>query len=268
MAVRYSKEVYEFVKDNVEKHTNKELAQMVNSKFDTQFTAESMKSYIGNHKLYRKSRAGYRTVYSKTFPEEIAKYIQENYCGIGPKEMALILNSRFGSNYTREQLSTYYKNHNLNSGLTGYFSKGHVPANKGKPMPEDQYKKCAATMFQKGNIPHNHMQVGEYTHTSDGYLVRKIQEEGIQRERFEFVHRATWKKHFGPIPEGEMVSFLDGDKDNCDIENLVLMDNSENLEMNRSKLRFKNAESTKSGLAVAKVKIAVRNRRKNAGNNK
>ena len=34
-----------------------------------------------------------------------------------------------------------------------------------------------------------------------------------------------------------MVSFLDGDKDNCDIDNLVLIDNKENLELNRSNLR-------------------------------
>lgn len=262
MAARYSKEIYDFVKDHVESYTNRELAQMVNTEFGTQFTESSMKAYIGNHKLYRKSRRGYRTVYSNVFPEEIAKYIRSNCIGVGPTEMAEILNEKFGSSYTKEQLKTYYANHDLNSGLTGYFPKGHVPANKGKKMSSEQYEKCAATMFQRGNIPHNHMEVGEYTHTSDGYLIRKVQEEGKQRERFEFVHRATWEKHYGPIPEGKMVSFLDGDKDNCDIDNLVLMDNSENLEMNRSGLRFSNAESTKSGLALAKVKIAIRNRSK------
>lgn len=58
-----------------------------------------------------------------------------------------------------------------------------------------------------------------------------------------------------------MVSFLDGDKDNCNIDNLVLIDNYENLELNRSKLRFSEAEFTKAGLAVAKVKIAVQKKK-------
>lgn len=58
-----------------------------------------------------------------------------------------------------------------------------------------------------------------------------------------------------------MVSFLDGDKDNCDIDNLVLIDNKENLELNRSNLRFSNAEFTKAGVAIAKVKVAARQRR-------
>ena len=128
-------------------------------------------------------------------------------------------------------------------------------------MSPEQYEKCKATMFQKGNVPANHMEVGEYTHTTDGYLVRKVQEQGTQRERFEFVHRKVWEEHNGPIPEGKMVSFLDGDKDNCDIDNLVLIDNKENLELNRSNLRFSNAEFTKAGVAIAKVKVAARQRR-------
>ena len=117
-------------------------------------------------------------------------------------------------------------------------------------------------MFSKGNVPANHMEVGEYTHTTDGYLVRKVKEDGTQRERFEFVHRKVWEEHNGPIPEGKMVSFLDGDKDNCDIENLVLLDNSENLEMNRSNLRFPHAELTKAGVNVAKIKVAARRRKR------
>ena len=116
-------------------------------------------------------------------------------------------------------------------------------------------------MFHKGNVPANHMEVGEYTHTTDGYLVRKVQEHGTQRERFEFVHRAVWEKHNGPIPEGKMVSFLDGNKDNCEIENLVLMDNRENLELNRSSLRFSDAEFTKVGVTVARMKVAARRKR-------
>ena len=58
-----------------------------------------------------------------------------------------------------------------------------------------------------------------------------------------------------------MVSFLDGNKDNCDIDNLALIDNKENLELNRSNLRFSNAEFTGAGVAIGKVKVAARQRR-------
>lgn len=75
-------------------------------------------------------------------------------------------------------------------------------------MSKEQYEKCKGTMFKKGNVPANHMKVGEYTHTTDGYLIRKVKEKGSQRERFEFVHRATWEKYNGPIPKGKRLYFL------------------------------------------------------------
>ncbi|WP_207659037.1 HNH endonuclease signature motif containing protein [Blautia obeum] len=71
-----------------------------------------------------------------------------------------------------------------------------------------------------------------------------------------------WEEHHGEIPKGKMVSFLDGDKDNCNIENLFLIDNETNLEMNRRELRFDEAELTKVGRNIAKLNISARNRKK------
>ena len=93
----YPVAVRDFVREHVEGISNRDLAKLVNQEFGTDFTEESMKSYIGNHKLYRKNKRGYRKVYSKTFPEEVAVFIRENYVGVGPKEMAAVLNEKFGS---------------------------------------------------------------------------------------------------------------------------------------------------------------------------
>lgn len=49
---------------------------------------------------------------------------------------------------------------------------------------------------------------------------------------------------------------------NCDIENLVLIDNAENLEMNRSRLRFTDPERTKTGVLVAKTRVTVRQKKR------
>ncbi len=168
----------------------------------------------------------------------------------------------FGIEFTACQCAAYRKNHKLPNGRDCRFQEGHIPWSKGKPMTPETYAKVAPTMFKKGDIPANHMNVGEYTHTTDGYLIQKVQETGTQRERFVFVHRDTWEKHHGPIPEGKMVSFLDGDKDNCDIENLILLDNPVNLEMNRRKLRFDNPELTAAGVNVAALSVKARQRKK------
>ena len=226
MASKYSEEVYEFVKNHVEGRNNKELADIVNARFDTQFTESSMKSYIGNHKLYRKTRGGYLTVYSKTFPEEIVAYIRNHYKGIGPKEMASVLNEKFGSSYTKKQLAGYYKNHKLNSGLDGRFQKGHQNPHKGDKtyrIPNSE-----STQFKRGNVPHNTLSVGAEVIDEYGYHKVKVAEPN----KWEFVHKRVWQQHFGDIPKGMMITFKDGDKDNLSPENLMLVSNEENLQLN------------------------------------
>lgn len=200
--------------------------------------------------------------YSLKYPEGMESYIRSIATGRKTKEIAELVSAHFGIEFSEKQCRAYKKNHDIISGVDCRFDKGHVPANKGKPMSQEQYEKCRATMFKKGHVPANHMEVGEYTHTTDGYLIRKVKETGQQWERFEFVHRAVWEEHNGPVPEGKMVSFLDGNKDNCNIENLVLIDNEENLEMNRSQLRFTDPERTKTGTLVAKARVTVRQKKR------
>ena len=129
-------------------------------------------------------------------------------------------------------------------------------------MPPEIYEKCKQTMFKKGHTPANRMKVGEYTYTTDGYLKLKVKDEGTQNERFVFVHRKVWEEHNGPIPPGHKIIFLDGNKDNCDISNLAMVDNAEALEMYRRNLRTDDTELTRTGLAVAKINIAARKRKR------
>lgn len=265
MPRRYPAAVYDFVKEHVEGISNRDLAALVNSEFKTDFTEDSMKSYIGNHKLYRKKRGGYRKVFSEVFPEEIATFIRENHVGIRPKEMAAVLNETFGSSYTKDQLKSYYANHDLNSGLTGQFEKGHTPWTKGKKWdeymsPEAQIRSLETT-YKKGNIPENQMPVGSISKTTDGYMIIKVSMEGSQWERWMLLHRYVWEKNNGPIPEGMMIGFKDGNTENCDIENLMLITMGENAQMNLRGMRFEDAEKTEAGLLVAKMYQAARKRR-------
>jgi len=195
------------------------------------------------------------------YPAGMEEYVKGIAKGRSSKEIAKAVSEYFGIEFSISQCRAYKKNHNIASGLDCRFKKGHKPANKGKKMSLEQYKKCKATMFRKGHIPLNKMQVGEYTHTAEGYLIQKIQEEGTQRQRFQFVHRAVWEKYHGAIPEGKLITFLDGNKDNCDISNLSLVDRRENLEINRSSLRFEQAELTEIGITIAKLKIAAKKRK-------
>lgn len=263
-------EVVDWLRENTAGRTTKELTLLINQqgfdkKYGMVFTESIVKSAKSRYHLKSGTPVGNPKGYSAKYPVGMEEYIRSIAKGKTTKEIAKAVSDHFGIEFSVSQCKAYRGNHSIVSGVDCRFGKGHIPANKGKKMSPEQYEKCKATMFHKGNVPVNHMEVGEYTHTTDGYLIQKVRKNGTYQERFEYVHRKVWEEHNGPIPEGKMVSFLDKDKDNCDIENLVLVDMAENLELNRTRLRFDDAELTKVGVTVAKVRVAARKRKKEKG---
>ena len=264
---KYPDEMAAYIQDHVKGKTTKELSEELNQKFSAKyqicFSAAKIKSYKNNHGLKSGTRCGIQKGASSVYPPGMEEFVRSIAPGRTSKEMADLVNAKYGAGtITAEHMKTYKNNHHIASGIDLRFQKGHIPANKGKKMPPEVYEKARRTMFQKGHVPVNKMKIGQYTHTTDGYLIRKVREHGSQWSRFVFVHREVWEKHHGPIPSGKMVSFLDGNKDNCDISNLILIDNDTNLEMNRKKLRFENQDLTRTGAVLAAHSVAIRKRKR------
>ena len=255
MARRYSQEVKNFIEENVAGRTARELAELTNAQFGTAFTEGSMKSYKMNHKLKSGTPSGIpKGRASTTYPQPIFDFIHENYAGCGPKEMTEKINAAFGTEYTVAQIKGYYANHKLNSGTTGYFDKGHIPANKG------QKGRCAPgcekTQFRKGNLPASTKPIGYERITQDGYIEVKIKMRPSRpdcNDNFVAKHRLVWEKANGPIPPGNVLIFRDGDKTNCELSNLRMITLAENCELNRRELRSSNPDFTDTGILIAKV---------------
>lgn len=270
MAVyRYPQEIHDFVKKWSPKLRDNDLAEACNREFGTSFTAKSMKAFRGNHG-YRNGKKQWTKEeywkYQKRYPQGMYEFVRDNSWGVSSKEMAEMVNEKFGTNFTQNMMKQFRQRHGIKSGVTGWYQKGHPPGNKGMKqsdyMSPEAIEKSKATRFQKGNRPANELPVGSIVTNVYGYKLRKKQMEGTLWERWESLHRAVWEEHNGPVPEGKMVSFLDGDKGNCDIGNLVLIDNSVNMEMNRSRLRSSDAEITRTGVAIASLKVGIRQKKR------
>lgn len=100
------------------------------------------------------------------------------------------------------------------------FKKGHVPLIKGKTWDEagiskESQEKMRRTCFKKGCKSPTERPVGYRRKNSGGYWMIKTP-QGIFRQE----HRVLWEKHHGPIPEGIVITFKDGNPDNITIENL------------------------------------------------
>ncbi|HEM9585166.1 TPA: HNH endonuclease [Streptococcus agalactiae] len=182
---------------------------------------------------------------AKLLTEQQHDYLISIQKGRFSYEVAELMNKKFNLNLTQRQIKTYRRNHRLNSGLNGYFNKGHKPYNKGKKYPG----RVNSGSFKKGVKPPNYVEIGTIRYTGDGYPRRKIKDPNV----WEYCHRAEWEKHRGKIPDGYAVSFLDGDKTNWDISNLALLSKNELARMNQNDLFSSNPELTKAGIGIVKI---------------
>lgn len=111
--------------------------------------------------------------------------------------------------------------------IAARIKKGHTPFNKGKKEHEfrsmEAIEKCRATQFKAGNRPHNTRPIGYECVRKDGYVFIKVSDEMPMQPK----HRVVWEQHHGAVPAGMCIAFRDGNRQNCAIENLMLIREAE-----------------------------------------
>lgn len=280
MAVyRYPQAVHDFVREWSPKLRDDDLAEACNKELGTHFTAVSMKAFRGNHG-YRNGRKQWTSEeywqYQKRYPKGMLEFVKENSWGVSSKDLAQMVNERFGTDFSQTMMKQFRQRHGIKSGVTGWYQKGHAPGTKGKTIEEickndpEKLARVRATQFKKGHKPENERQVGDIVIVG-GYKLRKKRMEGTQWERWEFLHRAVWEEANGPIPNDKVVTFKDSDPLNCDLSNLMLVTRRENQQLTRQKLRFDDPDLTEAAVNTVRLKNAISDRKKglkNGGNSK
>lgn len=94
------------------------------------------------------------------------------------------------------------------------FTKGHKPWCAGTKGLVGVQEGCKAHQFKKGVLTgrnaRNFIEVGGYRVNGEGYLDRKVRNDGPPQKRFERVHRLVWIEANGPIPDDHVVTFKGG----------------------------------------------------------
>lgn len=191
------------------------------------------------------------------YSEENVKFLIENVKGISHKELTKRFNNRFNTNLSESALANMKRKLNLTNDIDTKFKKGQTSWNKGRKMSTEQYEKCKKTMFQKGNSS-NARPVGDERIDIDGYTYIKVK----QPNKWVLKHRWLYEKEKGKIPKGYNLIFADGNKQNLNLDNLILVSNSELFIMNQKGLHKQDKELTKSGAIVAKVLDKVNKRKR------
>ena len=143
----------------------------------------------------------------------------------------------------------------ITNGLNGQFKKNTIPWNKG--MKGWHAPGSEKTWFQKGQASSNERPVGS-EYDSAGYLLVKVKNEGSRNDKWRPKHILVWEKANGPVPEGHIIIFLDGNHKNFNLDNLACIPRGINAILNRSRLRSDNADITKVRITQAELKRAIK----------
>lgn len=174
--------------------------------------------------------------------EDDIEYIREHYATMSTQEIGEArgmskttiagIAQRLGLHKTREwiaeraRLRSSDPNH---GGRATRFQVGGVSPNKGRKIEEwmspEGIANSSRTRFKKGRPSQNIRPVGSERVNVDGYIEIKIAEPSKWHQK----QRVVWEAEHGPVPDGYMVSFIDGNKQNCALSNLRLMTRADNL---------------------------------------
>lgn len=189
--------------------------------------------------------------------EDQEQQIRDKYLEVPIKTLAKELGTTFGvitrrlKNWGLEIPKDLVEKRSIES----RYNKGHVSANKGLKQEEymspEAIERTKATRFKKGRKPHNVKYDGYERKRGDGYIYVRISENNYQLK-----HKWIWEKENGPVPEGMVIHFKDGNQENCSIENLEIISKTEN--MIRNSIHNYPEETIDTMVLISKIKKTVK----------
>ena len=111
-------------------------------------------------------------------------------------------------------------------------------------MSADGIERSSRTRFKPGHRPHNQRDIGTECVHSDGYVYLRIESGCVLK------HRHVWEQANGEVPEGYVVAFRDGNRQNCDISNLYLLSREDNA---RRRVSEETPEARQARIAKAQI---------------
>jgi hypothetical protein len=91
----------------------------------------------------------------------------------------------------------------------------------------------------------------------EGYTLVKVSDEGKSWQQWRLKHILLWEQANGKAPKGHRVIFLDGNKSNVALDNLACIPCNVYNSMLKNNLHYNNSELTKTGILIARHKIAI-----------
>lgn len=183
-------------------------------------------------------------------------FLADNVVGRSYADLTALFNTRFGLSLSQLAIEGTITRCKLANGFDGRFKPGLVPHNKG--IKGVSYPGMKATQFKPGQLPTKYLPVGAETMRDDRYIWVKVADPKTWRQK----HVMIWEAAHGPRPAGHAVIFGDGNRQNFDLSNLILVSRAELAVMNKFGLIGSSTELTEAGKSVADLRMRIIDRQK------
>jgi hypothetical protein len=193
--------------------------------------------------------------------EEYA-YLAEIVVGRSRREIHALVVERFDIELTIEQVNAAISRRKLNTGLTGRFEKGQVPPNKGRRgwCPPG----CEKGWFHKGDFSPNRVPLGTERISEDGYVEVKYR-DGFGVRNWRAKHLLLWERENGSVPRGYAIAFLNTDRTDIRIENLICVSRGDLAVMNHAGIKAHDADTMRAAIATARLIRKTKQRMSESG---
>lgn len=257
MRFTYNKQHLDFIAEAYRQMSLAEVAEAFTKEFGVVRTESQIRAACKNHKIKCGRSTGElnRGKYTSMTLEQV-EWLREQYQVLKIGELTAAFNAAFCTDKSKNQIRAFLKNHKITCNRSGHFKKGEQPWNTGTKG----VMKANRGTFTKGQVPPNLKPLwSERICSKDGYILMKVPERDPYTgfpTRFKLKHIWVWEQANGPVPEGMMVKFIDGDRLNCELENLELISRAENAILNKMRFSSLPAELQPSARLLAKVYTA------------
>ena len=163
-----------------------------------------------------------RTKSSIPYTTKQLEWVKNNVTGLSNQELTDLFNQTFNTEHPLSAIRRLKFRLGLHSGLPRTYQPGHKNHFKGKPIGEE--------LLIEGLI-----------------WIRTGPKQKVQK------HKYLWEQANGPVPNGYVVIFGDGNRRNFDLTNLILVSRRQLLTMNRNGLIQNDADLTRTGVLVAEL---------------
>lgn len=222
----------DWLRENVLKcDSYKDLTALYNKTFGTNVSLSGIKARCRNTLRIQKVRTNYRH-----FTQEQLKFLAEHYENMGNRELLELFNSTFHENRTQRSI----KNFGMRYGLK---------------VDETVRQKNRRAWLDKEESHRKTRKPGEMR-IECGRPVMKD-----KKGNWKSAARVVWEKEHGPVPEGYVVTVLDGDAFNISQDNLACIPLKYLGLLSKHDLRSDISEITKTGIMICDLMELMREKK-------